>query len=46
MTGEQLRAVITSASVEAMGLQPGVPVLALVKSAALGPDAALPEGRG
>jgi len=46
VTGERLRALVTSASVEAMRLQPGVPVLALVKSAGLGPDAALPEGRG
>ena len=43
VAGERLRALVTSASVEAMRLRPGTPVLALVKSAALGPEAALPE---
>ena len=43
VAGEALRARITGASAEAMGLRPGLPVLALVKSVALGPDAAVPD---
>jgi molybdate transport system ATP-binding protein len=43
VAGERLRALVTSASVEELRLRPGTPVLALVKSAALGPQAALPE---
>lgn len=38
--GEALRARITAASAEALALRPGLAVLALVKSVALGPDAA------
>ena len=41
--GEPLRARITSASAEALGLRPGLEVLALVKSVALGPDATAPD---
>ncbi|MGE3291070.1 MAG: molybdenum ABC transporter ATP-binding protein [Geminicoccaceae bacterium] len=43
VAGERLRALLTSASAEELGLRPGMSVLALVKSAALGPQAALPE---
>ena len=43
VAGEPLRARITAASAASMGLRPGLPVLALVKSVALGPDAAIPE---
>jgi molybdate transport system ATP-binding protein len=41
--GEALRARITAASAAAMGLRPGLPVLALIKSVALGPDSAAPD---
>ena len=44
VAGEALRARITTASAEALGLRPGLQVLALVKSVALGPDAAAPDG--
>ena len=44
VAGERLRALITTASAEELRLRPGLPVLALVKSAALGPDPALPQG--
>ena len=40
VAGEALRARITTASAEALQLRPGLEVLALVKSVALGPDAA------
>lgn len=46
VAGERLRALITTASAEEMRLCPGVPVLALVKSAALGLEAATAEVRG
>ena len=44
VAGEALRARITTASAKALRLRPGLPVLALVKSVALGPDAATPDG--
>ncbi|MFO1047048.1 MAG: molybdenum ABC transporter ATP-binding protein [Geminicoccaceae bacterium] len=44
VAGERLRALVTTASAEELRLRPGLPVLALVKSAALGPDPALPQG--
>jgi molybdate transport system ATP-binding protein len=40
VAGEALRARITAASAEELGLRPGLPVLALVKSVALGGEAA------
>ena len=43
VAGEALRARITAASAASMGLRPGVAVLALIKSVALGPDAAVPD---
>jgi molybdate transport system ATP-binding protein len=43
VAGEALRARITAASATAMGLRPGLPVLALIKSVALSPDAAAPD---
>ena len=43
VAGEALRARITAASAEELGLRPGMAVLALVKSVALGPDAAAAE---
>ena len=43
VAGEPLRARITAASAAALDLRPGLAVLALVKSVALGPDAAMPE---
>ena len=42
VAGERLRARITAASARALGLAPGLPVLALVKSVALGPEHATP----
>jgi molybdate transport system ATP-binding protein len=39
VAGEALRARITTASAEALALRPGLKVLALIKSVALGPDA-------
>ena len=44
VAGEALRARITTASAQSMQLRLGLPVLALVKSVALGPDAATPDG--
>jgi molybdate transport system ATP-binding protein len=43
VAGEALRARITAASAEELGLRPGMAVLALVKSVVLGSDAATPE---
>lgn len=43
VAGEALRARITAASATAMQLRPGLAVLALVKSVALGPGAAAPD---
>jgi molybdate transport system ATP-binding protein len=43
VAGERLRARITAASAKALGLTPGLPVLALVKSVALGPEHATPQ---
>ncbi len=45
VAGERLRARITAASARALGLAPGLPVLALVKSVALGPEHATPLAR-
>jgi molybdate transport system ATP-binding protein len=46
VAGEALRARITTASADAMHLRPGLPVLALVKSVALGQDAAVKVSAG
>ena len=44
LAGEALRVRITTASAEALGLRPGLELLALIKSVALGPEAAAPDG--
>ncbi len=43
LAGEALRVRITAASADELGLRPGMQVLALVKSVALGPDATAAE---